>query len=262
MFFQELNRGKCKTYFIGDPETKHALLVDPLRTGIERYLAFLAYKGFELKAVVDTHTHADHRTGTFDLKELVGIPVIMHERAPAPGVDRHVVDGDKIEVGGLRIRCLYTPGHTPDALSLYVDSHVLTGDTLFIGGTGRCDFAGGDAGAQYDSIVSKLFALPDDTLVFPGHDYRGNTQSTIGKEKQSNPRIAGRSREAYVDLMNNLGLPLPDNIQEVLQPNQSALDEGRIEFPPLARLNSVHQLTSREVICDPPRASWIERAGL
>jgi rhodanese-related sulfurtransferase len=116
-----------------------------------------------------------------------------------------------------------------------------------IHGTGRADFAGGDAGAQYDSITQKLFVLPDDTLVFPAHDYRGHTQSTIGEEKQGNPRLAGRSREEYVRLMDNLGLPLPERIQESLQANQSAIEDQSVSFPTLAQLNQVRQITPREL---------------
>ena len=246
MLFRELNRGKCKTYLVACEESGLAALVDPLREKIERYLAILAYHGLKLAFVVDTHTHADHRTASFDLRELVGATVVMHRRAPAPHIDRHVDDGDALEIGKLRMRILATPGHTPDGISLYVRDRVMTGDTLLIRGTGRSDFAGGDPGAQWDAITKKLFVLPDETKVFPAHDYRGNTSSTIGDEKRSNPRVAGRSREAYVDLMNNLGLPLPEKIQEVLQPNQSALDDDGMHFPTLAELNSVHQRTPAE----------------
>jgi rhodanese-related sulfurtransferase len=132
-------------------------------------------------------------------------------------------------------------------MSLFIGDRVLTGDTLLIRGTGRCDFAGGDAGEQFDAITQKLFALPDETLVFPAHDYRGNTRSTIGEEKRLNPRVTNRSREQYVELMNNLGLPLPDNIQEVLQPNQSAVDDDRLRFPSLGELNQVRQLGAGQV---------------
>ena len=124
---------------------------------------------------------------------------------------------------------------------------VFTGDTLFIHGTGRTDFPDGDPGAQYDGIYHKLFTLPDSTLVFPGHDYRGHTQSTIGEERHTNPRVAGRSRQEYVDLMNNLHLSLPDKIQEVLQPNQSAIEDESIQFPSLSALNGVRQLSARDV---------------
>lgn len=247
MFFRELNRGKCKTYLIAGATEKVAVLVDPIRERVDRYLALLAYYGLKLEAVIDTHTHADHRTASVDLKELTGAKVVMHRRAPAPHVNVHVDDGDEIPAGELRLRVLYTPGHTPDGISLYLGDRVLTGDTLLIRGTGRCDFAGGDAGDQFDAITRKLFALADETLVFPAHDYRGNTRSTIGEEKRLNPRIANRTREQYIELMNNLGLPLPDNIQEVLQPNQSALDDDRLKFPSLAELNQVRQLTPRQV---------------
>jgi len=247
MLFRELNRGKCKTYLIGDERSRLAALVDPVKERLDRYLAILAYEGLKLTAVIDTHTHADHRTASFELRDLVGATAIMHRRAPAPHIDRHVDDGDVIDVGDVKLRVLYTPGHTPDGIGLYGDGRVLTGDTLMIRGTGRSDFAGGDPGVQYDSITTKLFTLPDATAVFPAHDYRGNVSSTIGDEKRLNPRLAGRSREAYIELMNNLGLPLPDKIQEVLQPNESALDDDRMRFPSLAELNRVRQLGAHDV---------------
>jgi len=247
MLFRELNRGKCKTYLIACERTKKAVLVDPLKDKVERYLASLAYFGCELDAIIDTHTHADHRTASWELHDITGAPVMMHRRAPAPHVDVHVEDGQIIPVGNERIRVFHTPGHTPDGISLVAGNRVLTGDTLLIHGTGRCDFAGGDAGAQYDSIIHKLFSLPDETVVFPAHDYRGHTQSTIGEEKRTNPRLAGRTRDAYIHLMNNLGLALPEKIQEVLQPNQSAIEDESIHFPPLAELNRVRQLTPQEV---------------
>jgi rhodanese-related sulfurtransferase len=231
--------------------------VDPVREHISRYLAYLAYRRLELDAIVDTHTHADHPTGAFQLRDLTGARLIMHRRAPAPPVTEHVEDGDEIVIGRLKLRVLYTPGHTPDSISLYGDGRVLTGDVLLVGGTGRTDFAGGDAGAQYDSITGKLFALPDDTLVYPAHDYRGHTHSTIGQEKRSNPRIAGRTREEYIALMASLQFPMPDKIQEVLQPNQSAIEDDRTKFPDLAELDRVRQLGAEEVSAmlassDPP----------
>jgi sulfur dioxygenase len=247
MFFKELNRSKCKTYLIGCEQTKTAALIDPLKEHTDRYAALLAYHGLKLDLLIDTHTHADHRSGTFELKDLLGGRVVMHRRAPAPGVDMHVDDGDHLTVGELNLQVLYTPGHTLDGISLSVGDRVFTGDTLLIGGTGRADFAGGDAGAEYDSIVNKLFKLADQTIVFPAHDYRGHTCSTIGAEKSNNPRLVGRSRADYIHLMNNLGLPLPDKIQEALQPNQSALEDDAIKFPGLLQLNQVQQLEASEV---------------
>ena len=247
MLVKELNRGKCKTYLAACEQSGNAALIDPLRDHIDRYLALLAYHGFKLAIVIDTHTHADHRTGSFDLHELTGAEVVMHREAPAPRVGRHVSDGETLFLGELALEILATPGHTPDSMCIVGDGRVFTGDTLLIRGTGRADFAGGDAGAQYDSVTQKLFALPDSTIVLPAHDYRGNTESTIGEEKRLNPRLAGKSRAEYVELMQNLGLPLPTQIQEVLQPNQTALDDDALKFPTLAQLNEVRQLAPQEV---------------
>jgi glyoxylase-like metal-dependent hydrolase (beta-lactamase superfamily II)/rhodanese-related sulfurtransferase len=247
MLFRELNRGKCKTYLLACENTHKAALIDPIKDKVDRYLATLAYYGCKLDAIIDTHTHADHRTASWELHDLTGAPVVMHRRAPAPHVDTHVEDGQPIPIGTLRLRVFHTPGHTPDGISLYTENRVFTGDTLLIHGTGRCDFAGGDAGEQYDAITQKLFALPDETLVFPAHDYRGHTHSTIGEEKRTNPRVSGRAREAYIELMNNLGMPLPDKIQEALQPNQSAIEDESMHFPTLGELNRVRQLTAQEV---------------
>ncbi|HKA46073.1 MAG TPA: MBL fold metallo-hydrolase [Burkholderiales bacterium] len=247
LHFPELNRGKCKTYIVGCERTSKALLIDPVRDHISRYLAFLSYQRLTLDAVLDTHTHADHPTGSFQMHDLTGARLIMHRRAPVPAVTEHVEDGQTIQVGDVTMQVLHTPGHTPDSISLYGGGRVFTGDVLLIGGTGRADFAGGDAGQQYDSITQKLFRLPDDTLVFPAHDYRGNTQSAIGHEKAHNPRVAGRTREEYVTLMANLNFPMPEKIQEVLQPNQSAIEDDRTKFPDLTELNRVRQLTTQQV---------------
>jgi len=247
MLFRELNRSKCKTYLLACETTHQAALIDPVKEKVERYVATLAYYGCKLAAVIDTHTHADHRTASWDLHDLTGAPVFMHKRAPAPHVDVHVEDGQAIPIGTVKLRVFHTPGHTPDSISLYTTDRVFTGDTILIHGTGRADFAGGDAGEQYDSITQKLFTLPEETLVFPAHDYRGHTHSTIGEEKRTNPRVAGRTRQGYVDLMNNLGLPLPQGIQESLQPNQSAIEDESVHFPTLAELNGVRQLTAQEV---------------
>lgn len=247
MSFHELNRASCKTYLLACQQTHRAVLIDPLKDRIDRCLAALAYHQLTLDLIIDTHTHADHRTGVWDLRELTGAKIVMHRRAPAPHVDIHVEDGAQLEVGTLCLRFLHTPGHAPDSVCICVDDRVFTGDTLLIRGTGRTDLPGGDAGAQYDAIQNKLFSLPDSALVFPAHDYRANACSTIGDEKRSNPRIAGRSRDAYVALMNNLGMPLPEKIQEALQANESAIDDDSVKFPTLAQLNQVRQLEPIEV---------------
>lgn len=242
MLVRELNRGKCKTYLVACEETGQAALIDPLRERIERYLALAAYLKLELVYAIDTHTHADHRSAIFELRDLLGLKSVMHRAAPAPFVDLHVEDGQALPLGRLQLDILATPGHTPDGICIRCGGTVFTGDTLLIRGTGRADFDGGDAGAQFDSITRKLFALPDETVVLPAHDYRGNTQSTIGEERRLNPRVAGKDRAQYVELMGKLGLPLPDKIQEVLQPNQTALDDDAIAYPNYAALNRVRQL--------------------
>jgi sulfur dioxygenase len=247
MLFRELNRGKCKTYLIGCEKTRAAALIDPLKDNVTRYLAVLAYYQCRLEMVIDTHTHADHRSGTWEIRDLTDARIVMERHAPAPHVDMHVEDGQTLSVGEVRLKAFHTPGHTPDSISLYAGDRVFTGDTLLIRGTGRADFAGGDPAAQYESIVGKLFTLPDATLVYPAHDYRGNTCSTIGDEKRLNPRLAGRSRDDYVKLMTNLGLPLPDKIQEALQPNETGIDDDSLKFPDLAQLNHVLQLTPGEI---------------
>ncbi|MFZ1889026.1 MAG: MBL fold metallo-hydrolase [Candidatus Binataceae bacterium] len=262
----ELNYAKCKCYLIASRAARKAALVDPRRDEIARYLGVLAYYRLELEFIIDTHTHADHRSGATELSELTGAAVVMHRQAPSPQVAIHVEDGQTLALGDTVLRVLYTPGHTPDSISLQADGHVLTGDCLLIHGTGRADFAGGEAAQQYDSIVTRLFTLPDATIVLPAHDYRGHKQSTIGEEKRSNPRLAGKTRAEYVAIMSNLGLPLPDGIQEALQPNQSEVEAGQIKFPDLAQLNAVHQLSPPE-LCDkigganPPVLIDVREAG-
>lgn len=244
---KELNGTQCKCYLVACPETQHAVLIDPHIEFTDRYLAYLAYRDLRLDLAIDTHTHADHLSGSRLLKQLLDVPVVQHVKAPSPSVDRHVQQGDEINCGYVSMMVLDTPGHTPDSISLHAANYIFTGDVLLIGGTGRADFAGGDAGDQYDSITGKLFTLPDETVVLPAHDYRGNTSSTIGAEKRGNPRIAGKSRQEYIDLMNGIDFPLPKKIQEVLQPNQSAIDDDQINFPDLAQLNAVRQRDARSV---------------
>jgi sulfur dioxygenase len=257
MLFREVNHASCKTYMALSESHHAAALIDPLSDRIDRYLALLAYYGCKLEMIIDTHTHADHRSGAIEVSELTGAPVVMHRRSPTPHVKIHVEDGERLKVGETEFEVIYTPGHSSDSISLYAGDRVFTGDVLLVHGTGRCDFPGGNAGESYDSITHRLFALPDATLVFPGHDYRGHGHSTIGEEKHGNPRVAGRTREAYVSLMNSLGLPLPDRIQEALQANQSEIDASQMQFPTLSQLNQVRQLDPAEVAArlgggDPP----------
>ena len=239
MILSELNGGSCKTYLIADEGRGHAVLVDPLYAHVDRYIAVLAYHRLQLDLVIDTHTHAII-SGCPQLRALIA-PALRHaEMGPSPAVDVHLDDGEEIEVGDLQVRILHTPGHTPDGMSLLVEGNVLTGDTLFIGGSGRTDFAGGDAGAQFDAVTRKLFTLPDDTVVRPGHDYRGNTTSTIGREKQTNPRLANRTRRTTsVDEQPSSSRP-PEH-PGASPTHQSALGSGEISFSDWSELKKVRK---------------------
>src|SRR5690606_27271379 len=181
------------TYLIGDPKTRKAVLIDPVLEQVDRDLQFVKELGLELSHVFETHVHADHVTGAGLLRERTGC-IVVGGKGGASCADRHVEHDEVIEVGELRFRALATPGHTRDSFSFYIDGMVFTGDTLFVRGTGRTDFQNGDPEALYDSITRVLFALPDETLVYPGHDYAGRMVTTIGEEKRHNPRLAGKSK--------------------------------------------------------------------
>jgi glyoxylase-like metal-dependent hydrolase (beta-lactamase superfamily II) len=241
----ELNDTNCKTYLLvaGD----EAALIDPVRERLDTYRMVLASRGLRLRMILETHTHADHLMLNREGKQLLGAAVVMHRESPSPLVDRHVHDGDVIELGGEAIEVMHTPGHTPDSICYRVAGAVFTGDTLMIGGSGRTDFPGGDAGAQYDAVTSRLFALPDETVLWPGHDYKGKRSSTIGEEKRSNPRFAGRSREAYVELMAGLNLPFPEKVQQALQVNQSGFEAHEVVFPLVADLAAMQALSPEQV---------------
>ena len=243
MIFKEINHTQCKTYLIGCEQTRTAVLIDPLYDRVDRYIAILGYHGLKLDYVADTHTHADHRSGCFELREFLNCRIIRHQMSPQPNIDIHVEDGDVIQVGKLALNVLYTPGHTPDSISLLVQDRLLTGDVLLIGGTGRSDFSGGDPGAQYESITEKLFTLPGETLVYPGHDYRGNKHSTIAEEMMHNPRITGKTKDEYIHIMKTLNLPLPEKIQEVLFTNITEEDDNEFNLPSISQLNDVHQIS-------------------
>ena len=238
---EELNDTNCKTYLLS--VGKDAALVDPVRERLDTYRRTLARRGLELRMVLETHMHADHLMLNHAAKELLGVPIVMHRESPSPLVDRHVVDGEVLELGGERIEVIHTPGHTPDSVCYRVTGAVLTGDTLTIGGSGRTDFPGGDAGAQYDAVHQRLFTLPDDTVVWPAHDYKKQTSSTIGAEKRGNLRYVGSGRDEYVTLMANLGLPFPDKIQQALQVNQSGFEADEVQFPLVAEVAAMPEIT-------------------
>ena len=197
------------TYLIASRHGGEALIIDPVLEKVERYLQLMRELDLKLVKAVDTHLHADHVTGLGALRDRTHCITVMGEQAHADVVSMRVTEGDRIGIEGLSLDALYTPGHTDDSYSFLMGDRVFTGDTLLIRGTGRTDFQNGDARAQYDSIFGKLLKLPNETLVYPAHDYKGDTVSTIGEEKQFNPRLQVGSVEEYVDLMNNLKLPNP-----------------------------------------------------
>ncbi|MDH5737623.1 MAG: MBL fold metallo-hydrolase [Gammaproteobacteria bacterium] len=197
------------TYLIAGARGSEAVLIDPVLDKVDRYLQLLEELNLKLVKVIDTHVHADHITGMGALRDRTQCITIMGEQSKVNVVSQRVVDGDIIEVSGVRMEAIYTPGHTDDSYCFTLENRVFTGDTLFIRGTGRTDFQNGDPGTQYDSIWNRLLTLPEETLVYPGHDYKGDTISTIGEEKRFNPRLQVGSREEYIDLMNNLNLENP-----------------------------------------------------
>jgi glyoxylase-like metal-dependent hydrolase (beta-lactamase superfamily II)/rhodanese-related sulfurtransferase len=241
----EINGTNCKTYLL--VAGRKAALVDPVRERLDTYRLALAQRGLELEMVLETHTHADHLMLTRAGKDLLGVPLVMHRETPSPLVDRHIQGGEVLPLGGEPITVLHTPGHTPDSVCYVVAGGVLTGDTLLIGGSGRTDFPGGDAGAQYDAVTKRLFARPDDTIVYPAHDYKGKTTSTIAEERRSNPRFLGMTREAYVRVMANLGLPFPEKVQQALPVNQSGFEADEVSFPLVADMAALHSLTATDV---------------
>lgn len=208
------------TYLIADPETGAAALVDPVLEQHARDLGLIRELGLRLEVVLDTHVHADHVTAASVLREKTGARTVASMRG-APCADQLVAHGDVVRVGEIAVHVLSTPGHTDDSVSFLVEGHVLTGDTLLVRGCGRSDFQNGNPGQLFDSITKLLFALPDETVVLPGHDYRGFTRSSIGEERRHNPRLAGRSRDEFIDIMNKLDLPPPKKLASAVPANRA-----------------------------------------
>jgi len=207
------------TYVLVDAGTRAAAMIDPVDTQFDAYSALIDRERLSVRYVLETHAHADHITGSSLLRERTGAKAAAPLPCGIVAADLQLEDGEELVFGGETIRSLHTPGHTAGSMSFLWRDAVFTGDTLLIGGCGRTDFQSGDAGALYDSITNKLFALPDETIVFPAHDYNGRTSSTIGAEKRGNPRLAGRSRDAFIKLMSELRLPPPRMIDVAVPAN-------------------------------------------
>src|SRR5918911_4295154 len=197
------------SYLMASRRGGEALIIDPVIEKVDRYIQLVNELDLKLVKAVDTHLHADHITGLGALRDRTRCITVMGENSSVDVVSMRIAEGDRLEIEGLSLDVLYTPGHTDDSYSFRLDDRVFTGDTLLIRGTGRTDFQNGDPRQQYDSIFHKLLQLPENTMVFPAHDYKGETVSTIGEEKRFNPRLQVKSRDEYVELMNNLKLPNP-----------------------------------------------------
>lgn len=221
MLFEQFQREGCQSYLIGCPESCAGIVVDPESSQIERYLAQAARDGLRIHYVIDTHTHADHFSGSQSLARQLGIPVIMHRKSPAPFVGLHVDDGESIVVGKLRVQVMHTPGHTADSMCLVLPDRVLTGDTLLIGATGRTDLPTGDPEHLYDSLFGVLLKLSPDLSVFPAHDYKGRGHSTLAEEIANNPRLQKKGRSEFVEQMRALDLKMPSHLTEALRTNIS-----------------------------------------
>ncbi|RUR20216.1 MBL fold metallo-hydrolase [Legionella sp. km535] len=221
MLFHQLfdHDSSTYSYLIGSPNSKHGIIIDPVKSHVDEYLHLIRQLGLDLVASIDTHTHADHITGSGDLGNLTECQTMMGIETQVQFLSYQFHDDELLTFGDLIIKALHTPGHTPDSYSFVWNDSVFTGDTLLINATGRTDFQGGSASMQYESLFHKLLTLPDTTKVYPGHDYNGKKFSTIEIEKAHNPRLQVHSREEYVAIMNSLNLAPPKNMHFAVPAN-------------------------------------------
>ena len=221
MIFEQVATGGCQSYLIGCSETCSAALIDPEIRQIDRYQTLAARAGVRIRFVIDTHTHADHFSAARQLGEMLGVPVVMHRESPATFASLRLDDGDMLTIGQLRVRALHTPGHTRDSMCLVTENRVFTGDTLLIGATGRTDLPTGDPEALYESLFHKVLKLDPALKVYPAHDYKGRSHSTISQEISDNPRLQARDRAAFTAMMRQLNLTAPTHLTEALRTNLS-----------------------------------------
>src|SRR6516165_6427952 len=247
MIFRQLfdQTSSTYSYLLASRRGGEALIIDPVLERVDRYLQLIKELDLKLVKAVDTHIHADHITGLGALRDRTYCITVMGEQARVDVVSMRVSEGDKLTIEGVALDVLYTPGHTDDSYSFLMSDRVFTGDTLLIRGTGRTDFQNGSARAQYESLFLKLLKLPEDTLVYPAHDYKGDTVSTIGEEKRYNPRLQVRSVDEYVELMGNLKLPNPKMMDVAVPANmhvglhQEELDKQGLSLTARAAIDSL-----------------------
>ena len=221
MIFKQLfdTKSSTYTYLISSGNGREALIIDPVLENVSEYINILKELDLKLVKVIDTHIHADHVTGASKLKDITKCSTIMGDHTPAVSVEIKVKDDEYINLDNIKIRAMYTPGHTSDSYSFLMNNYLFSGDTLLINGTGRTDFQNGNPKDAYNSIFNKLLKLPDDTLLFPAHDYKGEKVSTIGKEKKQNPRLQVNSVNEYVEIMNNLNIKKPAELESNVSRN-------------------------------------------
>ena len=215
MIFKQVfdTKSSTYTYLLASAKGREAVIIDPVIENVHEYIKLLEVLNLKLVKVIDTHIHADHVTGASKLKDVTKCSTIMGANTPAESVEIKVKDDEYIDLDNLKIRAMYTPGHTSDSYSFLMNNYLFSGDTLLINGTGRTDFQNGSAKDAYNSIFNKLLKLPEETLLYPAHDYKGEKVSTIGKEKKQNPRLQVNSVDEYIDIMNNLDLKKPIEIE-------------------------------------------------
>jgi glyoxylase-like metal-dependent hydrolase (beta-lactamase superfamily II) len=227
MIFKQVfdQKSSTYTYIIASAEGREALIIDPVLENVEDYIKLLTELNLKLVKVIDTHIHADHVTGAGKLRDKTQCVTIMGEHTPTDAVEIKVKDEEIIKLDQLKIKALYTPGHTSDSFSFLMDNYLFSGDTLLINGTGRTDFQNGNSKDAYNSLFNRLLKLPDETLVYPAHDYKGEKVSSIGKEKKFNPRLQVNNVEEYIEIMNNLNLKKPAAIDFNVANNLKLGDE-------------------------------------
>ena len=215
MLFRQLfdTKSSTYTYLIASAKGREALIIDPVEENVDEYVNYLKELDLKLVKVIDTHIHADHVTGASKLKNNTNCSTVMGENSPAETVDIRLKDEETIEIDQLKIKALYTPGHTSDSYSFLMNNYLFSGDTLLINGTGRTDFQNGSSKDAYNSLFNKLLKLPEETILYPGHDYNGKKFSTIGNEKKFNPRLQVDSVDQYIEIMSNLKLSKPKMIE-------------------------------------------------
>ncbi|HEX4026166.1 MAG TPA: rhodanese-like domain-containing protein [Rhizomicrobium sp.] len=221
MIFEQIATGGCQSYLMGCSDSHSAILIDPHLNQVDRYLGMAAKDGVRIRYVLDTHTHADHFSAAKELGRRLDVPVVASKLSPAPYADFRLDDGEILRVGNMRLRAIHTPGHTRDSLCVVAQDRVFTGDTLLIGATGRTDLPTGDPDALYDSLFNRLLKQDPALLVYPAHDYKGRSHSTIGDEIAGNPRLQKPERGEFIAMMNQLNLDAPTHLTEALRTNMS-----------------------------------------